>query len=315
MWKSWVPRILQPNFTWPRVVKSTIPTTTPSTPRVPGPIARRRWGIIHGFLYYVSERYCHWLEIPFNPRILELPFGLILKWTGETSIEEVAAMQIARAAGMPVPLVLCCGEHPHLPHRQFSILMTRLPGVPLRTLIERFDVDAEGPWVYELEKCVHSMRSWDSPTKGIASPIGTSIRSLRVPGRIMGPFETEKELHKFLRNPASSHRFRSMEGYEVALSRAKKIEQSSHRITFTHGDFKTDNILIDSDGHLSGFLGWGSAGWYPEYWEFTTAMRPGNNAYWYQVASWMGGDRYLGELASDNALHLLTMDSYAGKHQ
>jgi aminoglycoside phosphotransferase (APT) family kinase protein len=93
---------------------------------------------------------------------------------------------------------------------------------------------------------------------------------------------------------------------------AKKIQQRSHRITFTHGDFKAHNILVDEEGHLSGFLDWESAGWYPEYWEFTTAMRFGKDSWWFQAASWMGGDQYLEELGSDVALNLLTVDSYIG---
>lgn len=124
-------------------------------------------------------------------------------------------MQIARAAGMPVPRVLSCGEHPNeTMNRFFSMLMTRLPGIPL----------------------VNS--------------------------------------------------------------------------TFTHGDFKAHNILIGDDGHLSGFLDWESAGWLPEYWEYTTAMRFGVKSWWYQMASWIGGNQYSRELACDVALNSLAVDSY-----
>lgn len=79
---------------------------------------------------------------------------------------------------------------------------------------------------------------------------------------------------------------------------------------FTHGDFKAHNVLVGYDGHLSGLLDWESAGWYPEYWEFTTAMRFGKESWWFQVASWIGGDQYYDELNSDMALNLLTVDSY-----
>ena len=33
-------------------------------------------------------------------------------------------------------------------------------------------------------------------------------------------------------------------------------------------------------------------------------------SWWFQVASWIGGDQYVDELASDVALNLLTVDSY-----
>lgn len=131
---------------------------------------------------------------------------------------------------------------------------------------------------------------------------------MRVPGHIMGPFETEAELHDFLLGPASPISARGK--YEEKLLLAKKIQQRSHRITFTHGDLKAHKILVDDDRHLSGFLDWGYSGWYPEYWEFTTAMRFGKDSWWYQVASWMSEDQYSEDLASDLALHSLTMDSY-----
>jgi aminoglycoside phosphotransferase len=126
----------------------------------------------------------------------------------------------------------------------------------------------------------------------------------------MGPFADTRDFYAFLFSPASSHGFGSTAEYEEALLCAKKIQQRSHRITFTHGDFKAHNILVDEEGHLSGFLDWECAGWHPEYWEFTTAMRFGKDSWWFQAASWMGGDQYLEELASDVALNLLTVDSY-----
>lgn len=221
-------------------------------------------------------------------------------------------MQMARAAGMPVPKVLCCGEHAGAPYnRVFSILMTRLPGTALENSNDPLEIDAEGPWLHDLKTSVHSMRLWQTPfdQSRICSVIGTSIRSSRVPGHVMGPFTNESEFHEYLLSPASTHGFKSREEYEQTLLRAKKIQQRPHRITFTHGDFKAHNILVDDDGHLSGFLDWESAGWCPEYWEFTTAMRFGKNSWWYQVASWMGGDQYLAELDSDVALNLLTVDS------
>ncbi|KAK2761590.1 hypothetical protein FQN54_001418 [Arachnomyces sp. PD_36] len=309
MERSWIPRIFQPDFTWPRPMRPTVAETTPSLPRLPSSAARRLWGALHRVLYHVSERYCRWFNINFNAHILELPFGLVMKWTDRTSLEEAMAMQLARKAGMPVPKVLCCGEHPTSFNRPFSILMTRLPGISLENSRDPFEADAEDPWVNELKNCLQSMRLWQGPKNRICSVVESPIRSPRVPRHVMGPFESEADLHAYLLSPASSHGFKSSEEYEETLSRAKKIRQD-HRITFTHGDFKAHNILIDDDGHLSGFLDWESAGWCPEYWEFATAMRFGKNSWWYQVASWMGGDQYLEELDADVALNLLTVDSY-----
>lgn len=264
-------------------------------------------------LYQFSMWYCAKFEIYFNAHVADLPFGLVLKWTDRTSLGEVAAMKLAREAGMPVPKVVCCGEHGE-DFRRISILMTRLPGFDLENSDDELDVDAEGPWIHELKTCIQSMRLWTSPFSDgqICSVNGTSIRSSRVPHHVMGPFKNETEFHQFLFAPASMHGFESREDYDNALSRARKLQEKSHRLVFTHGDLKSHNILIDDDGHLSGLLDWESGGWCPDYWDFTTAMRFGRSTWWFQVCSWMGGDQYLEELDADIALNLLTVDSYAG---
>ncbi|KAJ5617607.1 phosphotransferase family protein [Penicillium hordei] len=82
--------LLATNFTWPRPMRSSVQNKTQS--------------------------YC----------TIAIWFGL--KWIDWTSLEEAAAMKIARAAGMPVSRDLSYGEHPYAPfNRVFSILITRLP--------------------------------------------------------------------------------------------------------------------------------------------------------------------------------------------
>ena len=49
-----------------------------------------------------------------------------------------------------------------------------------------------------------------------------------------------------------------------------------HAIKFTHNDLHFTNILI-KDGHISGIIDWPDAGWYPDYWEYTAAMRSGDH--------------------------------------
>ncbi|PGH34387.1 U4/U6.U5 tri-snRNP component SNU23 [[Emmonsia] crescens] len=316
MESAWIPRILKPDYTWPRPMPSTISKTPPPVPAVPSRISLRFWAMVHKVLFRFSQYYCSWFGIPFSS-IAELPFGLIMKWTERTSLEEVAAMQMARAAGMPVPKLLSCGEHVGERYNGWiSILMTRLPGITLNNSRDPFDPDIEGPWIHELKLCLDSMRQWrvslPYDENRICSVLGTAIRSTRVPNHIMGPFANEKEFTQYLLSAASDHGFKSRAEYDEAWIRAKRIDQRPHRVTFTQGDLKAHNILVDDDGHLSGFLDWESGGWCPEYWEFTTAMRFGRNSWWYQVAMWMGGDQYLEELDADIAVNLLTVDSYIG---
>lgn len=64
-------------------------------------------------------------------------------------MEEATATQMEKSAGMPVPKVLCCEEHPNDTDNRFfffffSILMTRLPGEPLENSRYPMEVDFEG---------------------------------------------------------------------------------------------------------------------------------------------------------------------------
>lgn len=237
-------------------------------PRVPGKAIRIAWGLVHKSLYTFFRWYSSWFGITFDANIVQLPFGLVMKWTNRTSIEEAVSMQMAEAAGIPVPKVLSCGEHPDTPfNRKISILMTRLPGASLENSDDCLQFDDEEPWLEELNMCVRAMRSWHFPgQKIIASPIGTSLRSPRVPGHVMGPFMNQEEFYEYLVSPASAHAFKSTAEYENTLARANKLRRD-YQIVFTHGDFKAHNIFVGDDGHLSGFLDWESARWYPEYWE------------------------------------------------
>ncbi|EGD85709.1 hypothetical protein H112_06624 [Trichophyton rubrum D6] len=316
MTSLWMPQILRPDYTWPRQRPALLRVSeiTPPVPHIPGRTVRLIWGLIHRGLCHFSKWYCHWFGIPFDHNIVQLPFGLLMKWTDRTNLEEVAAMQMVAAAGIPAPKFLCCGEHPNQPfNRTFSILMTRLPGITLENSDDLLQVEGEEPWLEELKTCVDAMRQWSPPEKLFTgSVLRTPILSQRVPRHIMGPFTTQEDLYDYLFSAASAHGFPSKEKFQETLVEARKIYERPHRVVFTHGDFKAHNILVDNDGHLSGFLDWESAGWYPEYWEFTTAMRFGRNSWWYQVAAWMGGDQYSQELSSDVALNLLTVDSYVG---
>ncbi|OAT07451.1 hypothetical protein BDBG_03511 [Blastomyces gilchristii SLH14081] len=85
-----------------------------------------------------------------------------------------------------------------------------------------------------------------------------------------------------------------------------------HRIVFTHGDLKHHNIAVQN-GQITGFLDWESAGWCPEYRDFTTALRLIPKGYWwYNFVIGLGGSSYMAELDCEQALTSLTVDSYSG---
>lgn len=221
-------------------------------------------------------------------------------------------MQVARNAGFPVPKVICYGEHPDTPHAPVSILMTRLPGRELGQVYESLSSEEKRSIVQELKRDLEVMRGWASPwgRNRICSLLDTTIRSVRVPNHFAGPFESEAEFNEYLIRPSWSGGFSSETAYNDALDVAKGMEKLAHRIVFTHGDLKHHNILV-KDGHITVFLDWESAGWYPEYWDFTTALRfAREDFWWYDFVFELGGGKYLTELDCEHALTSLTSASY-----
>ncbi|CRG88899.1 hypothetical protein PISL3812_05934 [Talaromyces islandicus] len=310
--KQLLPRFFMPDFTWSDAIQPIVSDQLPATPKPKHPRIRRLWGLVHYYLRGFSQTYCGWVGIPYDNQIAQLPFGLILKWSDGTHLEEVATMQVARKAGLPVPKVICYGEHPDSPHAPVSILMTRLPGSELGRVYKTLS-DSDRTSIFEqLKDYLEVIRQWNNPWGGnrICSLLNTSARSVRVPNHYAGPFDSEKELNEYLIKPAWAGGFSSEAEYSDTLDRAKKIENLPHRILFTHGDLKHHNILVQN-GRVTGFLDWESAGWYPEYWEFTTALKATQKAFWwYDFVIGLGGNAYEAELDCEHALTSLTSGSY-----
>ncbi|KAJ5214729.1 hypothetical protein N7449_001898 [Penicillium cf. viridicatum] len=274
--KHWlIPRYVLPNFRWPDNVRTVLSDQIPSTPQLAHP---RCVGILY------------------DNQIAQLPFGLILKWSDSTRIEEVLSMQVARKAGLPVPRVICYGDHPDTPYAPVSILITRVPGEELGRVYETPSGEDKNSILEELKHYLEIIRGWSSLWGGqrICSLQGTSVRSVRVPTHFAGHLSG----------------FSSDTKYNDTLNRAKKMSSLPHRIVFTHGDLKHHNIMVQG-GKITAVLDWESAGWYPEYWDFTTALRfTQEDFWWYSFVIKLGGDLYLTELDCEKALKSLISAFY-----
>ncbi|KAF2801870.1 kinase-like protein [Mytilinidion resinicola] len=216
-------------------------------------------------------------------QICPLPFGLLLKWSDGTRLEEVLATKVARAAGFPVPIILTYGDHPDTPHAPVSIFMTRLPGQELGEVYETLSKEDQDAALLRDKALVCSVS-------------GTNLRNVRFPGRpVAGPFDSEQAFNERLLNSISRLGL-SEEEFEEKLTKAKSMQSLRHRTVFTHGDLKRDNILFYK-GYISGFIDWECAGWYPEYWEFTTALKfCQKDNWWYRFVSRLGGEHYKEEV-------------------
>ncbi|RJE23245.1 Phosphotransferase enzyme family [Aspergillus sclerotialis] len=113
-------------------------------------------------------------------------------------------MQVARAAGFPVPLVICYGGHPDTLHAPVSILMTRLPGKELGQAYETLSSEDKKSILQQFKGYMNVMRRWSNPWGGnrICPLLDTAIRSVRVLDHCAGPFESEEEFNEYLIRPS-----------------------------------------------------------------------------------------------------------------
>ena len=333
--------IVSPKFTWQKepfspAQQKYLSTSTRLSPlRHPTPKRIRLfWATVHKFLIFeVSEFYCHYAGISWNSAYVQLPFGLFLKWAPETSIEEVLSMQAAYDAGLPVPYVLCYGEHPTVPGMPISILMLRMPGAtPWKELWDWFGPEKQQQIIKELKMCLQTIRRWKRTEDGeedtgkndvICSITGGLIRSLRVPytddlKHHIGPYNTEAEFNEQLIECSRRHnqyhreKFTREEWggtYDDFQARAATLHGVKHPIKFTQGDLTMHNVMVTYSGHLSAIIDWESAGWYPDYWEIATGTRFFEEGFWWREVLKQAMEKdFEKDIKNDQAVRTLTGD-------
>lgn len=247
------------NFTTWLCVESTIPPT----PSPSQQIVQRFWGHIHAHLATLRH-YCRWVSIQFDNQIIPLPFGLLLKRSDGTRLEEVLATKVCYAAGLPTPYIISYSSHPDTPHAPMSILMTRLPGRELGQVYESLSPKAKATALSEFKFYLSSIRKWKSPwgPERIYSITGGPIRSIRVPNHAVGPCETSQDFHDHLLSTAYNS-FGSEEVFNSKLQLAKNLQTLQAKrsgVKFTHGDVKHHNFLVDV-GSSSGVICWEWLSW------------------------------------------------------
>ncbi|KAF3934903.1 hypothetical protein ABW19_dt0205547 [Dactylella cylindrospora] len=294
------------------------PTVIPETPPLASYRTRRIWGFIHVFLEEFSRWYIWIIRCPrlslFQAGVFHLPFGFVLKRSHKVDLDEILAMQVARAAGIPAPKVISYGEHPGHDddgRGRYSILMSKLEGERFGPVYTKLSEEARSVAVDEMKRYLSAIRSWKSPWGDrICSVTGSFIRSPRVPLGKAGPSENEEEFFKSMYYAIST---RDDPEFEALVGPVEEFHRVKHNIVFTHGDFEHHNILVNERGNITGFIDWESAGWYPDYWEFTTALR--NHRIfeiWVDFVYKVGGDQYRDIIESgiDFSFMLLTNRSW-----
>ncbi|KAI1080729.1 hypothetical protein F5B20DRAFT_538730 [Whalleya microplaca] len=211
--------------------------------------------------------------------VQRLPFGLYLKFNRDIDEfrNEFNALKVVRQhTTVPVPRPV---DVVFLPAKERSYLLTtRVPGTPL---VERQHIMSDRDCVefsVLMQEYISQLRAIPktvNPDFAICNTLGEPCRDMRVrDGNPVGPFADEAAFSQLLRNPDEPSR-------------------RGHRILFTHADLNGRNILVDRitqrDGKkvwkVTGIVDWESAGYFPEYWDYTKSLFEGfrTNQRWRDV--------------------------------
>ncbi|OAQ77252.1 phosphotransferase family protein [Purpureocillium lilacinum] len=203
--------------------------------------------------------------------VQRLPFGLFLKYPGDPGLcrNEFHTLQMIRKyTCMPAPRPLdiaIVASSGYLFRQKEYLLMTQMPGRQATDCYEELSDDEMTTFVQEMQAIVSQIRSIPKLVGdgyAICDSLGGPIRDHRIRDATpFGPFANEDGFNALLRNPDDSSR-------------------KGHEAVFTHADLNFRNILIDEaskeDGtigwHVTGIVDWETAGFYPEYWEYTKML-------------------------------------------
>ncbi|TKA21765.1 hypothetical protein B0A50_08690 [Salinomyces thailandicus] len=191
-------------------------------------------------------------------------------------------MQFVRQhTSVPVPKVYMAFEH----KGRVYILMERLRGQMIGQGWVYRSKESKDAVLRSLKTMVEEWRAIPAPEKaGVANVDGGPISDPRLPKQFLwGPFSSVDEFHRELRNGIESEHLTGEQPHMPGFDRFISLhEQSWPASVFTHGDLSSSNILCRGD-EITGIIDWETAGWYPNYWEYTNAWNVNpRDTFWQQ---------------------------------
>ncbi|KAF4449211.1 serine/threonine protein kinase [Fusarium austroafricanum] len=198
---------------------------------------------------------------------------LIVKTGPAVHLTEAATMRfVAANTSIPVPSIYCSFIHKN---RAF-IVMERIQGISLpaawRTLSE---TDRKNIF-NQLRGYFDELRALTPPPgTGVESCEGGSLRDSRIPRSWprFGPFKTIQDFHSWLREDLKPEEHPDREDdddWRAIKEMVVKQDGPWPSPVFTHGDLNPSNIMVRGD-RVVGIIDWEFGGWYPYYWEYTSA--------------------------------------------
>lgn len=200
---------------------------------------------------------------------------LCVKYGPHTYLSEASTMCfIAAHTSIPVPKVLWAFTH----HDWAYIVMERVDGDMIASGWVHRSIESKTKILSQVKQMIREMRSISPTHMCIANVDGGPLYDGRVAGTSLrfGPFRHVQDFHKHLRCGMGFHQDLQSEIKELIAQH----EEPCQSLVFTHGDLSSLNILARGD-EVVAIVDWETAGWYPPYWEYTTACQVNpQNFFW-----------------------------------
>ncbi|KAL3418444.1 hypothetical protein PVAG01_10160 [Phlyctema vagabunda] len=186
--------------------------------------------------------------------------------------EAITLKFVAENTSIPVPKVYCSFVHKNRAY----IVMERIRGVEAPKALGKLSEDSREKVFRQLKRMFQELRALKPPDgTGVESCVGRSLRDSRIPRSLprLGPFKTIQEFHFWLReflNPLEIQDREDDQDWRDIKDMVTKQDRPWPPPVFTHGDLNPFNILIRGED-VVGIIDWEFSGWYPNYWEYTSA--------------------------------------------
>lgn len=193
-----------------------------------------------------------------------------------TTLAEANVLQFVRDnTTIPVPTVYCAFTE----NGQTYIVMERIRAPMVASTWYLRSEESKAKILAQLRDMVEQLRGIQPPKDmGVANLDGGAIYDPRLPNdSFWGPFDTIDDFHRQLRQGTDGHHPEDPPDLKELIS---FHEHPSPPPVFTHGDLSSLNILARGDD-IVGIVDWETTGWYPPYWEYTTAIHVNpQNQFW-----------------------------------
>jgi aminoglycoside phosphotransferase (APT) family kinase protein len=213
-------------------------------------------------------------------------------------LSEAQAMDfVAKNTNIPVPRILSV----FTAKGEVHIVMEYIRAPLLRDCWEVMSWEQRKSIVVQLRDFILQLRALTPLHPGKIHAAGGAEFELYDPrqqNKPFGPFETVDQFHEFT---GVNYLRQHIDEYPTFQSAFEKCAECTYGTKFSHGDLAPHNVMVQ-DGKVVCIIDWECAGWYPEYWEYTSCFRSNDlyTSFWDMMKEEM--EPYPDELEIDHCL-------------